>query len=108
MESIYQVLPSDLFGCFKWPFQGLSDLHLGDQKDTWKKLVLCVFVALLIPCPYTFVYIRGFHQLPRQSLRAETGFSGSGTPGIEFVKPVAGQHPTNKALDSEHKSLTPN
>ena len=35
----YQVLPSDLFGCFKWPFQGLSDLHLGDQKVTWKKLV---------------------------------------------------------------------
>ena len=33
-----QVLPSDLFGCFKWPFQGLSDLHLGDQKVTWKKL----------------------------------------------------------------------
>ena len=38
--SIYQVLPSDLFGWFKWPFQGLSDLHLGDQKVTWKKLVL--------------------------------------------------------------------
>ena len=27
--SLYQVLPSDPFGCFKWPFQGLSDLHLG-------------------------------------------------------------------------------
>ena len=27
-----QVLPSDPFGGFKWPFQGLSDLHLGDQK----------------------------------------------------------------------------
>ena len=26
-----QVLPSDLFVCFKWPFQGLSDLHLGYQ-----------------------------------------------------------------------------
>ena len=25
---VYQVLPSDLFGWFKWPFQGLSDLHL--------------------------------------------------------------------------------
>ena len=35
-----QVLPSDLFGGFKWPFQGLSDLHLGNQKVTWKKLVL--------------------------------------------------------------------
>ncbi len=35
---IIQVLPSDLFGCFKWPFQELSDLHLGDQKVTWKKL----------------------------------------------------------------------
>ena len=36
----YQVLPSDLFGCFKSdPFQGLSDLHWGDQKVTWKKLV---------------------------------------------------------------------
>ena len=34
-----QVLPSDLFGCFKWPFQGLSDLHLGYQMVTWKKLV---------------------------------------------------------------------
>ena len=38
-EILYQVLPSDLFECFKWPFQGLSDLHLGDQKVTWKKLV---------------------------------------------------------------------
>ena len=28
----------DLFGCVKWPFQGLSDLHLGDQKVTGKKL----------------------------------------------------------------------
>ena len=37
--DVYQVLPSDLFGCFKWPFQGFSDLHLGDQKVTWKKLV---------------------------------------------------------------------
>ena len=36
-----RVLPSDLFGGFKWPFQGLiwlSALHLGDQKVTWKKL----------------------------------------------------------------------
>ncbi len=34
-----QVLPSDPFGDFKWPFQGLSDLHLGYQKVTWKKLL---------------------------------------------------------------------
>ena len=33
-----QVLPSDPFVVFKWPFQGLSDLHLGYQKVTWKKL----------------------------------------------------------------------
>ena len=33
-----QLLPSDPFGCFKCPFQGLSDLHLGYQKVTWKKL----------------------------------------------------------------------
>ena len=40
-----QVLPSDLFGGFKWPFQGLSDLYLGDQKVTWKKLVVaCQYV----------------------------------------------------------------
>ena len=36
---IIQVLPSDLFGGLKWPFQGLSDLHLGDQKVNWKKLM---------------------------------------------------------------------
>ena len=33
-----QVLPSDLLGCVKWPFQGLNDLHLGDQRVTWKEL----------------------------------------------------------------------
>ncbi len=43
--DVYQVLPSDLFGCFKWPFQGLSDLHLGDQKVTWKKLVGIIKLA---------------------------------------------------------------
>ena len=36
--TLGQVLPSDLFGGFKWPFQGLCDLQLGDQKVTWKKL----------------------------------------------------------------------
>ena len=40
MAFNFQVVPSDLFGWFKWPFQGLSDLHLGDQKVTWKKLVV--------------------------------------------------------------------
>ena len=50
LHLIYQVLPSDRFGCFKWPLQGLSDLHLGDQKVTWKKLVLggfkyCLFIT---------------------------------------------------------------
>ena len=25
--------------CFNWSFKGSSDLHLGDQKITWKKLV---------------------------------------------------------------------
>ena len=53
---IHQVLPSDLFGCFKWPFQGLSDLHLGAQKVTWKKLAYVVFLCvfhLLIVCEYS-------------------------------------------------------
>ena len=36
--SNHQVLPSGLFGGFKWPFQGLSDFHLRDQKVNWKKL----------------------------------------------------------------------
>ena len=40
MAFNFQVVPSDLFGWFKRPFQGLSDLHLGDQKVTWKKLVV--------------------------------------------------------------------
>ncbi len=39
----YQLLPSDLFGDFKWPVQGLSDLHLGYQKVTGKNLVISVF-----------------------------------------------------------------
>ena len=43
-----QVLPSDLFGRFKWPFQGLSDLHLGYQKVTWKKLVGVFLGSMLI------------------------------------------------------------
>ena len=38
-ESMPGSSRCDLFGCFEWAFQGLSDLHLGDQKVTWKKLV---------------------------------------------------------------------
>ena len=30
-HNISEVIQSDLFGMVKWPFQGLSDLHLGDQ-----------------------------------------------------------------------------
>ena len=43
-----RFFPVTLFGWFKRPFQGLSDLHLGHQKVTWKKLVvifLLVFVC---------------------------------------------------------------
>ncbi len=42
-KNIHQVLPSGLFGEFKWPFQGWKrDLHLGDQKVTWRKLALMI------------------------------------------------------------------
>ncbi len=43
-----QVLPSDPFEGFRWPFQGLSDLQLGDQKVTWKKLVNIFQTKVLI------------------------------------------------------------
>ena len=43
----FQVLPSDPFGCLKWPFLGLSDLNLGYQKVTWKKLVDLLFYMLV-------------------------------------------------------------
>ena len=33
-----RFFPVAFFGGFKWPFQGLSELHLGDQKVTRKKL----------------------------------------------------------------------
>ena len=46
-KNISQVLPSDLFGCFEWPFQGLSDLRLGDQKVT-KKLYGWWFCGCLV------------------------------------------------------------
>ena len=36
---------SDLFGCFKQPFQGLSGLHLDDKKVTWKKLASGCFLV---------------------------------------------------------------
>ena len=32
------VIQSDLFGMVKWPFQGLSDLQLGDEKGTLNHL----------------------------------------------------------------------
>ena len=38
LACINQVLQSDLVWSHKWPFQGLSDLHLGKQKVTLKKL----------------------------------------------------------------------
>ena len=36
---MHQVLQSDLVWTHKWPFRGLSDLHLWNQKVTLKKLV---------------------------------------------------------------------
>ena len=42
-KALHQVLASGRFGWFKWPFQGLSDLHLADQKVTWKKLAQNVY-----------------------------------------------------------------
>ena len=41
---IYQVLQSDLGWTHKWPFQGLSDLHFGNQKVTLKKLVVDIYI----------------------------------------------------------------
>ncbi len=35
----YLAILCDLFGMVKWPFQGLSDLQLGDQKVTLNHLV---------------------------------------------------------------------
>ena len=52
-----QVLPSDLFGGFKWPLQGLSDLHLGNQKVTWKKLDHVFFVSTFC-VSVRFVWVR--------------------------------------------------
>ena len=43
-----QVLPSGLFVGFKWPFQELSDLYLGDQKATRKKLGICSYLFSIL------------------------------------------------------------
>ena len=45
---IYQVLQSDLVWTYKWPFQGLSDLHLGYQRVTLKKLVYIYIIYIYI------------------------------------------------------------
>ena len=45
---LIQVLPSDLFEGFKWPLQGLSDLHLGNQKVTWKKLDINIIIGGMV------------------------------------------------------------
>ena len=37
------VIQSDLFGMVKWPFKGLSDLQLGDEKGTLKNLVGAIY-----------------------------------------------------------------
>ena len=50
---MYQVLQSDLDWTHKWPFQGLSDLHLGNQKVTLKKLV----GKYIIHWAFGYVYI---------------------------------------------------
>ena len=42
----FQVIQSDPVCTHKWPFRGLSDLHLGNQKVTLKKLVWCFFIAV--------------------------------------------------------------
>ena len=38
VEDLSQFLQSDLVWTHKWPFQGLSELHFGNQKVTLKKL----------------------------------------------------------------------
>ena len=79
-RSNFQVLPSDLFGWFKLPFQGLSDLHLGDQKVTWKKLVVWFlfnisFWAILgFPAflqTWSVWYMLSLHQPVRQFRKAD-------------------------------------
>ena len=43
--SSFLVIQSDLFGMVKWPFQGVSDLQLGDEKGTLNHLVLGSFYS---------------------------------------------------------------
>ena len=54
--DICQPLPSDPFGDFKWPFQGLSDLQLGYQKVTGKNLVYFTYLEDPGICIY-IIYI---------------------------------------------------
>ena len=52
---VYQVLQSDLVWTHKWPFQGLSDLHLGNQRVTLKKLVYYYMHIIY----HIYIYILG-------------------------------------------------
>ena len=60
VENLSQVLPSDPFGDFKWPFQGLSDLHLGYQKVTWKKLAYSFLFFFFLWGLLHFRYLKQF------------------------------------------------
>ena len=42
VPQVIQRFQSDFFGMVKWPFQGLSDLQLGDKKVTLNHLDLDV------------------------------------------------------------------
>ena len=44
MDGCLEIL-CDLFGMVKWPFQGLSDLQIGDKKVTLNHLVEDFFVS---------------------------------------------------------------
>ena len=58
-EISCQLLPSDPFGDFKWPFQGLSDLQLGYQKVTGKNLVIDFLVRGPLPNSFFFLPPKG-------------------------------------------------
>ena len=45
----------------KWPFQGLSDLHLGNQKVTLKKLVDFFLVVYKLICLMSRITCKVFH-----------------------------------------------
>ena len=53
LYTVYQVLQSDLVSSHKWPLQGLSDLDLGNQKVTLKKLVYNMSILYLL---YIFMW----------------------------------------------------